>query len=281
MLHGSGRRYPVLAVLALIAACSNPQPTEENKAAEAGPAVPPGFEPKAAPTAAAFKQEEKTDLLQFAYSYPEQAATVPQIVAKLQGEMKQDKADALKMAREDRKARADMNAPPLPHALQTAWSVHADTPALLALEGETYAFTGGAHGMTGYTTLLWDKVRRQETSLDVIVASPPTFAASFRDRFCDLLDAERAKKRGATVKRDSGGFTDCVDPAKQVIVPESSNGKTIDRLNIVIGPYEAGPYAEGTYEVAVPVDAAMLKAVRPAYRAWFAGGAQSASAGTP
>ena len=43
-----------------------------------------------------------------------------------------------------------------------------------------------------------------------------------------------------------------------------------DRIGILIGPYEAGPYAEGGYEVTLPVTPAILAVVKPEYRASFA-----------
>jgi len=58
---------------------------------------------------------------------------------------------------------------------------------------------------------------------------------------------------------------------EQVLVPTSKDGKQIDGLTVVVGPYSAGPYAEGSYEVALPVDAAMRDAIKPDYREAFVG----------
>ena len=49
----------------------------------------------------------------------------------------------------------------------------------------------------------------------------------------------------------------------------SSNGATFDRIGFQIAPYEAGPYAEGTYEITLPVDGAVMRALKPQYRASF------------
>ena len=72
----------------------------------------------------------------------------------------------------------------------------------------------------------------------------------------------------ATVRGDDD-FTQCIDPMEQVLVPTSKDGKLIDGLTVVVGPYSAGPYAEGSYEVALPVDAAMRDAIKPDYRDAF------------
>ncbi len=218
-----------------------------------------------------FQQAEKTDLLEFGYAWPAQASAVPQIAAKLRKDMESGKADALKMATDDRKSAQQSGFPFHAHSLETRWTVAADTPRFLSLRSSRYTFTGGAHGMTGYNVLLWDKARKRETSVKALMTTPAAFADAIRKPFCDGLDQARAKKRGGPVMRGDDPFTECVDPMKEVLVPTSRDGKLIDRIVVVIGPYSAGPYAEGTYEVPLPVDAAMLKAIKTEYQDAFAG----------
>ena len=67
----------------------------------------------------------------------------------------------------------------------------------------------------------------------------------------------------------TGLFDDCIDPVKSTVILGSSNKRTFDRIGVLVGPYEAGPYAEGDYEVTLPVTQAVLAAVRPEYRAAF------------
>lgn len=225
-----------------------------------------------APPSKPFDQSEKTALLEFAYAWPAQAAAVPAIVDKLEKDMTTGKADALKMAREDQKAAAQSGFPFHAHSLETRWAVTADTPRFLSLQSTIYSYTGGAHGMTSYKPLLWDKERRRETSLQAVMTSPTAFAAAIKDRFCAGLDKARAKKRGGPIMRGDDPFTKCIDPMQEVLVPTSRDGKLIDGVTIVIGPYSAGPYAEGTYEVKLPVDVAMRKAIKTEYQDAFAGG---------
>jgi len=59
---------------------------------------------------------------------------------------------------------------------------------------------------------------------------------------------------------------------QQAIVPEAGKDGVVSLIRVVIGPYEAGPYAEGSYDIAVPVDAGVLGAIKPEYRGSFAGG---------
>ncbi|WP_336959142.1 DUF4163 domain-containing protein [Sphingobium aquiterrae] len=262
--------------LVLLGGCSSQ--ADEGGKAEAGgveaggntiASVPPG-QPPAPPPAKPFKVEEKTGLLEFSYAWPSEAAAVPAIAARLRGEMDRSKGDALKLAGEDRKSAQANGFPFHAHSLQTAWESHAATPRLLSLLGQSYVYTGGAHGMTGYTPLLWDRKTGQEVALATMLTSPGALKQASGKRFCAALDAARAEKRGAPVVRSGqDDFTACPDMMRQAIVPESKNGKSIDSLTIVIGPYEAGPYSEGSYDIPLPVDAAMLRAIKSDYREAF------------
>jgi hypothetical protein len=227
--------------------------------------------PLPAPPAKPFAQKDKSNLLEFAYAYPAQAAAIPPLVDKFGKELATSKADALKMAKEDSAAAKQSDFPFHAHSLETEWSVSADTPRFLALQSQTYVFTGGAHGMTGYDSLLWDKARSRETSVKAVMTTPAAFAAAIRDRFCAELDKQRAEKRGAPVVRSDDEFSQCIDPMEQVLVLTSKDSKLIDGVTVVVGPYSAGPYAEGSYEVALPVDAAMRKAIKTEYQDGFVG----------
>ena len=56
----------------------------------------------------------------------------------------------------------------------------------------------------------------------------------------------------------------------QVLAPTSRDGKLIDGIQVTIGPYGAGPYAEGSYDIKLPVDAAIYKAIKTEYQDAFA-----------
>ena len=225
--------------------------------------------PPATPPAKPFKASEKNAFLEFSYAYPAQAAAIPFLVEKFDKAMTAGKADALKMAQEDSKAAQQSGFPFHAHSLETEWTVSADTPRFLALQSQTYVFTGGAHGMTGYDSMLWDKRRSRETSVKAVMTSPVAFGAAIRDRFCAVLDRQRAEKRGAPVVRGDDEFTQCIDPMEQVLTLTSKDGKRIDGVTVIVGPYSAGPYAEGTYDVPLPVDAAMRNAIETEYQDAF------------
>lgn len=72
------------------------------------------------PPSQPFQQAEKTDLLEFLYAWPAQASAVPQIDEKLRKDMESGKADALKMAADDRKSAQQSDFPFHAHSLETA-----------------------------------------------------------------------------------------------------------------------------------------------------------------
>ncbi|WP_313806968.1 DUF4163 domain-containing protein [Sphingobium sp.] len=278
---GRGQAGPLVMAALLLGACAASRDADkaapgDNDIAASNfanrmsgqPEPQPQFQ--SSPPTRPFEQKEKTDLLEFAYGYPAQAARISVLAEKFSQALKVMKADALKMAREDQKAAMASGFPFHAHALETHWAVAADTPRFLALKSESYAYTGGAHGMTGYDALLWDKERARETAIEALMTSPAAFAAAIHDRFCDALDKARAEKRGEPVRRsDDDDFTKCIDPMKQVLVPTSKDGKLIDGVTVILGPYSAGPYAEGSYDIALPVDAAMRKAIKTEYQDAF------------
>jgi len=156
------------------------------------------------------------------------------------------------------------------HAYETVqtWKVITETPRFLSLSVERYDYIGGAHGNTSYSSLLWDKTDgERRTSLSLF--DPQALRAAVRPAFCRELDAQRRHKRDATL----GGmaeFNRCIDPTRQAVLLGSSTGSRFNRIGFVVPPYEAGPYAEGIYEVTLPVTAAVLKAVKPQWRGYFA-----------
>ena len=276
----SGQGGSLLVAAALLCACSPSADRGEPAVNAADDAATTNYvkqmagaqPPPAAPPSHPFEQADRTGQLQFVYAWPAQAAAIPAIAEKLRQEMIVGKADALKMAREDQKAAAQAGFPFHTHSLETRWTVTADTPRFLSLEATVYSFTGGAHGMTSYHALLWDKERQRETSLAAVMTSSQAFAAAIHDGFCAALDKARARKRGGPIMRGDDPFTKCIDPMQEVLVPTSRDGQLIDGITVVVGPYSAGPYSEGTYEVKLPVDAALRKVIKTDYQDAFAGG---------
>lgn len=264
-----GARAPLPFALLLLASCSEPapapQPTASATASTAAPAV-------VAPAARGVAREvsEENDLYQFGYSYPAQAAAIPALAARFEADIVSQRAKLAAEAREGRKAAQEGDFPFRPYALEHAWQVVADVPGWLSLSASHYTFTGGAHGMTVFDSLVWDRGAGKALRPADLFASPQALSAAIRNPFCDALDREREAKRGEPVLRDDGNWMNaCVDPVSQVVLLGSSDRRKFDRIGVLLAPYEAGPYAEGEYEVTLPVTPAVLAAVKPEYRPAF------------
>jgi hypothetical protein len=86
--------------------------------------------------------------------------------------------------------------------------------------------------------------------------------------WCAALKAERAERLGDEYAQDAS--FPCPDVADLTLLLGSSNKQTFNRIGLIAAPYVAGSYAEGPYEVTLPVTAAVLAAVKPEYKAGFA-----------
>ena len=134
-----------------------------------------------------------------------------------------------------------------------------------------YEYTGGAHPNSWPESLVWDKTANRRRAVTDLFVSKAALDKAIQPGFCARLDTERAKRRQAPVDRNSGDeFDKCIPPSEQTIILGSSNGKAFNRIGVLAAPYNAGPYAEGEYDITVPVTPAVMAAVRSEYRGSFA-----------
>ncbi len=268
----------LLALVFCLSACQQPAPSEAAPAAPAAsasaqmPAAPPAPPP---PATAARKVDETSDTYGFEYSYPSAAAAIPALRDWLEADLTRTRADLAAEAREARKDAKAEGFPFNPYMSSTGWQVVTDLPGWLSLSAEGYSFTGGAHGNSGFQTILWDKAAnngagQRRTATDLF-ASKAALKAAVLKPFCAELERQRAEKRqGMDFSDDPDDpYAQCVDPNEQVVILGSKSRKGFDRIGFLIAPYNAGPYAEGSYEVTLPVSPAVLAAIKPQYRASF------------
>jgi hypothetical protein len=264
-----------LLAASLLAGCG-----KKEQASPAGPAntVTPAVATPAAtpsPAAPARPAEIKShkDGLEFTYAWPAAAAGIPELDRWLRGNAESLRGKTAKAAADDQASAKKEGYPFHDHSYEEKFAVVADIPRLLVLQSDGYVYTGGAHGYPINTVIIWDKAARKRLATGALV-DIAAFKRLANDRFCQELDRQREEKRGEPVKRGDpnqiGGFTTCVDMAKQVLLPVSKGGKALDTFRIVIGPYEAGPYAEGTYAIELPFDAKTIAAVKPDWKDAFA-----------
>jgi hypothetical protein len=173
-------------------------------------------------------------------------------------------------AKEGQKDAKENGYPFNPYSHSVEWQVVTDLPAWLSMSTLVGFYSGGAHPNYGYETILWDRIAGKRRVPAELFASKAALAAAIRAPFCKELDKQRARKRDG-LDRGSGitEFDECIDPAAQTVILGSSNGKAFDRIGVLVSPYAAGPYAEGSYEVTVPVTQKVLAAVKPEFKAAF------------
>jgi Deacetylase PdaC len=265
----------VLLLLPLLAISACKQETGAPIARAAASAAAPA--PKPAPIVAASASaararevSEQNDLYSFDYAYPGEAGAIPGLKAWLDSRIEKERAELVAEAKKGRAEAKQNGFPYNAYYRATGWQVVTELPGWLSLSAGIETYEGGAHPNHWPGTLLWDKAAGQRHApLDLFI-SKQALTRAIRSTFCAEIDRQREEKRGEKVDRASGEmFTECIDLAGQTVILGSSNHRTFDRIGILVAPYEAGPYAEGDYEVTLPVTQAVMAAVKPEFRSVF------------
>jgi hypothetical protein len=82
--------------------------------------------------------------------------------------------------------------------------------------------------------------------------------------YCRALAEEQARRRrGAEVAAD---FAACPKLSEQPVVPFAGLARQARQFRVLLAPYTAGPYSEGSYLITVPWPDAAAALVKPAYR---------------
>ena len=235
--------------------------------ASAAPAQPDPAPPEEGPIT---RQTANRDspLLDFEYSWPQAIASETQLVAHLSEDLSTTYDEALKNAREYKLLMEQNNGPFHQNSFLRIWSLEGQTERLTSLVANTDAYTGGAHPNHDSSALLWDRSADKPIELAQLFESPNALEGAVRARFCELLDDERAKRREG--EKLEGEFSECPAFSELTIVPADGNGTgPFDTIHLIADPYVAGPYAEGAYEIEVPVSAALISALKADFRSDF------------
>lgn len=206
----------------------------------------------------------------FSYAWPAAVSAIPELVQQLTAE--REKALAEQKA-EWSASLADSPADCVTcrsRDFDKEWKVVADLPQWLSLSAEFSVYTGGAHGLYGKQSLVWDKKARRALEGIEMFASPVALETALGAKLCDTLNDERSERLGTPVERRSNDmFGDCPGLDEATIFIGSSDGEHFDRLSVYFGPYVAGSYAEGAYEFDFPVTTSVIDAVKPQYAGAF------------
>jgi hypothetical protein len=215
---------------------------------------------------------DATPQLSYRWRVAPEAATQPALLKALRSdalkELAKERQDAARDAAEAQKS----GFPFRRYETIGDWTLAADTPHLLALQGLAYSFTGGAHGNTGYATRIWDKTTKRELRIDALFSDWPRARKLLEPTYCKALADEQARRRGNTPLGND--FDKCPSLAEQPIVPFGGLAKFAPQFRVLIGPYGAGPYVEGSYLITAPWPENVRPLVKPEYRADLFGAEQ-------
>jgi hypothetical protein len=264
----------LLGLTIALAGCSAPEdtaPAASASDAATTTAIATTAANPAKPQAVAFedKQAQGEAVREFAYGWPAQVSAIPELADRFTAEraaaLAEQKTEwdeaVIEFAGQD--CTACVN-----RSFEKTWAVVANLPRFLSLSADIYFYTGGAHGNSGHDALVWDREAKAAIDPKALFRSPAALQGALGDAWCKALKTERKKRLGADYSDD--GFFPCPPIADLTVLPGSRSKTAFDRIGLLAAPYVAGSYAEGTYEVTLPVTDTVLQAVKPEYRAAFA-----------
>lgn len=263
--------HKLLGAAALLALAACGKPADNAKSAAVAANTSNSVVAEAKPESLKFKNQ----YLDWSLEYPAKVAAIPALAAAIRDPAMAEKDKMLAQAKAEWADRAKMGAPLVAYEDYLTAHVAADTPQLMSLSLEWNNFTGGAHPNHGTRAMLWDKSGAKVTDFaglfDQGLTSLPD---DFRSTYCAALDAERSSRRD-----ESGGnsgsaddpFNKCPDWSEVALIPSAKDGGSPATFILVhADPYVAGPYAEGDYDIEVPVAEDLIEAMKSAYQPSFA-----------
>lgn len=257
------------------AACSQAEDEGTNDAAQPQPPeapAPPETPEVPEVEGVSLNDDEKRSggTREFTYSWPTAVSAIPALATRLE---KERDAALAEQKREWEQSLIDFPgdcASCKGRGYKKEWRVVAELPDWLSLSADIYEYTGGAHGNYGKQSLVWDKQGKTAVAGIDLFNSPVALENALGAKLCDALDRARQRKRGAPVDRGSDDpFSDCPGLDEASVLVGSSSGESFDRIGVYFGPYVAGSYAEGDYELNFPVTASVIDAVKPKYASAF------------
>jgi hypothetical protein len=253
-----------VSLLLLLAACRQQAGHPANQPETSAPGPKP-----AAPAAEPFMYDEKNDLIDFHFGWSKEAAAVPQLVESFRGQLSKVKAELVANAEADKAERDKQGYPFNSYSSSTDYKTAGSSGRLLSLSMDIASYTGGAHGNYGTKGLLWDRVAAKQIDVPELFAAAENMDRLLTQTWCDALNKAREEKRGEPVG-GNGMYDECPKLSEISIIPtdKDGNGK-FERLMLIADPYVAGPYAEGDYEIDLPVTIELIAAIRSDYRDSF------------
>ena len=275
----------LLAALVVLAACSSPEEMEQALHVDAKDHAHGSDHVQASCGATAISgkgaaREVKVANEQyvFEYSYPQAAGSLAGLRAYLDNDLGTSQTEIAALAKEAMGDASEYDYPYRPYSLIVGWQVVTDLPGWISLSRANWTYTGGAHGNSDTAGLVWDKTAAAPFSPIELFTSAGKLEAALTQDYCTALGKLRAERRPERRPEHrpehrpdavDAGFADCPKLEALTLLVGSSDKQTFNRIGLIADPYVAGSFAEGPYEVTLPVNNAILAAVKPEYRGAF------------
>lgn len=262
------RSLVFLPLLAVLSACSEPDPVELSdedftRMAEGLPVPAPEN-----PDAKAFKQEIKDELIDFTFAYPAEAAAIAKLKLDLDKKLESSLRELREFAVDQAEYRKEQGFPFNGLYSKSIYTVAGNAERFLSLLGEIETYMGGAHGNRSTVAIFWDRVTEKLVDIAVLFGNADRRDAALRAEFCEQLEVARRSRIGDVP--DDSMFGACPDLDAVTIVPMDSNGDgSFDTLRLIADPYVAGAYAEGDYRIDLAVTRARKAEIAEPYRGAF------------
>ena len=217
-----------------------------------------------------FTYASKTKYAEIDFSWSTEAAAVPALVRRFQADLRIARTKTPRCGHIESAARIATGGQAIACSISVKITTIGESPMLLSLARENWAFTGGAHGNGATSGLLWDRSKGKEISFVSLFHSASPLA-QLRAPYCRALDAERKKRRGANYQKSTiTEFDTCPKLSDLALIPsDSGHIGRFDQIHLIAASYLAGPFAEGEYDIALPVTRQLIAAMKPQYRASF------------
>lgn len=199
-----------------------------------------------------------TAKLSFLYSYPAEAAAIPELAALLHKDGTERLAEAQRDAAARRRPRSG------PDKVEQSWEVTADTRDLLALISIASTYQdGSAHGYYAFRTLIWHRPASRKVRLDELFSDRRTGSAELMAELCDELRGVRAARRRPEPMP-------CPRADTAAVVPVAGRTNRIKSFRMLLtGDETPEGYAGGSLEIEIPVSPTVAARIDPALRGSF------------
>lgn len=266
-------------VLSLAAACQR-----RDEVADAPEATPVGAEEApAGPGDQPLTYSRETAYADVSLTLPEAIAAYPDLHAAIYGEEVRGLREFLEGAQSDHTEFTSEEGGLPPYEQAIVYEAAGESARLFSLSETISEYTGGAHGMQAFSGVLWDKTTDRRIQPAALFRQGADLSALDR-ALCGAINEARTDLTGQasalTVGDDDAAWACPRAIETPFVLAASTTGGRAGGLEFLIGPYQVGPYAEGSYRIVVP-QAAFRGLLNQAYAGEFAGAPQRVGDVTP